>query len=330
VLFICTANELGGIPEPLRDRMEIIRLAGYVEAEKVAIARDHLVPKTRDSHGLKPADARFTAPALTALIRDYAREAGVRQLEQQIAKVCRKVATERARGKARRSAITPQVLVDLLGKPIMRDDALLEQRVPGVVTGLAWTALGGATLEIEAVAVPADKGGLTLTGQLGDVMKESANLARSYLMAHADRLAVPAKWFDTHQIHLHVPAGATPKDGPSAGITMALALLSLATGRPVRRTLGMTGELTLTGRVYPIGGVREKLVAAKRSGLKEVLLPAANERDYDDLPELVREGIEVRFVSRVDEVFAAAFPAAPVRSGRRAARTSTRRPAPRR
>ena len=317
VLFICTANDLGGIPEPLRDRMEIIRLAGYVEAEKVAIARDHLVPKTREAHGLKPADARFTAPALTALIRDYAREAGVRQLEQQIAKVCRKVATERARGKARRAAITPQVLVEHLGKPLMRDDALLDERVPGVVTGLAWTSMGGATLEIEAVATPTEKGGLTLTGQLGDVMKESASLARSYLMAHAKRLDVPDRWFETHQIHLHVPAGATPKDGPSAGVTMALALLSLATGRTVRRSLGMTGELTLTGRVYPIGGVREKLVAAKRSGLTEVLLPAANERDYDDLPELVREGIEVRFVSRVDEVFAAAFPAPKVTKSRR-------------
>ncbi len=309
VLFICTANDLGGIPEPLRDRMEIIRLAGYVEAEKVAIARDHLVPKTREAHGLKPSDARFTAPALTALIRDYAREAGVRHLEQQIAKVCRKVATERARGKARRAAITPQVLVEHLGKPIMRDDALLEDRVPGVVTGLAWTSMGGATLEIEAVATTTDKGGLTLTGQLGDVMKESASLARSYLMAHAKALAIPNQWFETHQVHLHVPAGATPKDGPSAGVTMALALLSLATGRTVRRSLGMTGELTLTGRVYPIGGVREKLVAAKRSGLTEVLLPAANERDYDDLPELVREGVEVQFVSRVEEVFAAAFPA---------------------
>jgi ATP-dependent Lon protease len=289
--------------------MEIIRMAGYVEAEKVAIARDHLVPKVREAHGLKPADARFTAPALTTLIRDYAREAGVRQLEQQLAKICRKIATERARGTARRAAITPAILQEFLGKPLMRDDALLKARVPGVVTGLAWTAMGGATLEIEAVAVPAEKGGLTLTGQLGDVMKESASLARSYLMAHAARLAIPEGWFDRHLIHLHVPAGATPKDGPSAGITMALALLSLATGRSVRRTLGMTGELTLTGRVYPIGGVREKLVAAKRSGLTHVLLPAANERDYDELPELVKEGLDVSFVSQVDEVFSQALPA---------------------
>jgi ATP-dependent Lon protease len=175
-----------------------------------------------------------------------------------------------------------------------------------VVTGLAWTALGGATLEIEAVAVPADKGSLTLTGQLGDVMKESASLARSYLMANAQRLGADPAFFDRHAIHVHVPAGATPKDGPSAGITIACALLSLATGRAPRRRLGMTGELTLTGRVYPIGGVREKLVAARRAGLTRVLLPAANERDYAELPPLVTEGIEVRYVTTLDEVIAEA------------------------
>jgi ATP-dependent Lon protease len=184
----------------------------------------------------------------------------------------------------------------------MRDDELLAHPVPGVVTGLAWTSMGGATLEIEAVASPADKGGLQLTGQLGDVMKESAQLARSYLITNAVRLGVAADWFDKHHVHLHVPAGATPKDGPSAGVTIATALLSLALGTPTRRRLGMTGELTLTGRVYPIGGVREKLVAAKRSGLDLILLPAANERDYAELPDLVKDGIEVRFVSHLDEV----------------------------
>jgi len=310
VLFICTANDLGGIPEPLRDRMEIIRLAGYVEAEKIAIGRDHLVPKQVAAHGLTSKDLTISVPALRTLVRDHAREAGVRQLEQLLAKVCRKIATAKAarpagRKSYRPTAITPSNLADYLGKPLMRDDELLAHPRPGVVTGLAWTAMGGATLEIEAVAVPADKGSLTLTGQLGDVMKESATLARTYLMANAAKLGLHdqrARFFDTHTVHVHVPAGATPKDGPSAGVTIASAMLSLALGKAPRRRLGMTGELTLTGRVYPIGGVREKLVAAKRSGLTRVLLPAANERDYAELPKLVTDGIEVKFVSTLDEV----------------------------
>ncbi len=324
VLFICTGNDLSTIPEPLRDRMEIIRMAGYVEAEKLVIARDHLLPKQRQAHGLAVRDLALGARALAALVRDYAREAGVRQLEQQIATVCRKVATRKAEAGAAfvRVAISAPDLVKYLGKPIMRDDALMDSPVPGVVTGLAWTSLGGATLEVEAVAVRAEKGGLTLTGQLGDVMKESAGLARSYLMSQAVRLGVAADWFDTHHIHLHVPAGATPKDGPSAGITMATAMLSLALRRPPSRRMGMTGELTLTGRVYPIGGVREKLVASKRAGLERVLLPAANERDYDELPLMVREGIVVQFVTHLDEVLAFAGLVSPPRSGRaRAART---------
>lgn len=305
VLFICTANDIGGIPEPLRDRMEVIRLAGYVEAEKMAIARDHLVPKQLAAHGLGRKDLAFTTPALRSLVRDHAREAGVRHLEQLIAKVCRKVATAKAGGSRLRVALTPKNVPDYLGKPMMRDDELLVHPRPGVVTGLAWTAMGGATLEIEAVAVPAEKGSLTLTGQLGDVMKESATLARTYLMANAARLGLTgeaARFFDHHAVHVHVPAGATPKDGPSAGVTIATALLSLALDRAPRRRLGMTGELTLTGRVYPIGGVREKLVAAKRSGLTRVLLPAANERDYAELPDLVKDGIEVVFVATLDEV----------------------------
>ncbi|MBA3847076.1 MAG: endopeptidase La [Planctomycetes bacterium] len=331
VLFICTANDLGGIPEPLRDRMEIIRLAGYVESEKLAIARNYLVPKQRADHGLKPADLQFTRPALTTLIRGYAREAGVRHLEQLLAKVCRKVATAKAGGAhpgkvgvgtnpgagapplpkkppkapdgSARVIIAPETLTTYLGKPLMRDDELLARAVPGVVTGLAWTSMGGATLEIEAVATPSEKGGgLTLTGQLGDVMKESATLARSYLTSHGEQYGLSAGWFDRHAVHVHVPAGATPKDGPSAGCAIATALMSLALGKPVKRKLGMTGELTLTGRVYPIGGVREKLVAAKRSNLRTVLLPRANERDYDELPDQVRSGFTVIFVDTLDDV----------------------------
>ena len=322
VLFICTANDLGSIPEALRDRMEIIRLAGYVDVEKLAIAADHLVPKQLIAHGLKRSHLTFTRAALSAIIRDHAREAGVRHLEQLLAKICRKVATKRATGQTDKVAITPANLVSYLGKPLLRDDALLHGAQPGVVTGLAWTNMGGATLEIEAVATSqvtsqdsstdsgkssnTNRGGLLLTGQLGDVMKESASLARSYLMANGERLGVPAGWFDRHQVHVHVPAGATPKDGPSAGVAIATALLSLALGKPVVKGLGMTGELTLTGRVFPIGGVREKLVAAKRSGLTHVLLPLANERDHDELPPLVKAGVSVTFVSHLDEVLAAA------------------------
>jgi len=306
VLFVCTANEEGGIPEPLRDRLEVIRLAGYVETEKLAIAQRHLVPKQRREHGLTAKDLAFTVAGLRQLIRGYAREAGVRRLEQLLAKICRKVATSKATDAAafRKVTVTPETLTTFVGKPLMRDDELMPHAVPGVVTGLAWTAMGGATLEIEAVATAAGdgKGSLTLTGQLGDVMKESANLARSYLMSAGERLGIPDGWFENHRIHLHLPAGATPKDGPSAGSTIATALLSLALGKPVRRRFGMTGELTLTGRIYPIGGVREKLIAAKRSGLQVALLPKANERDYEELPEHVRSGITVHFVEHLDEV----------------------------
>jgi len=323
VLFVCTANELGGIPEPLRDRMEIIRLAGYVEDEKVQIAARYLVPKQRKAHGLLARDITFRKSALRALVRGYAREAGVRTLERQIARIVRKVATakaeadsraERARsrpGPAPKSARFEKVTIGAddietyLGKPYLSDEELIGKPTPGVVTGLAWTAMGGATLEIECVAVTTekDRGGFQLSGQLGEVMKESAGLARSYLRAHAGDYGEDiAEWFDRHLVHVHVPAGATPKDGPSAGITMATAMLSLALGKPVKRRLGMTGELTLTGRVYPIGGVREKIVAARRAGLKTVLLPQANERDYLELPDYLQQGLKAVFVEHLDQV----------------------------
>jgi len=312
VLFICTANDLGTIPDALRDRMEIIRLPGYVEQEKLAIASRYLVPKQRKEHGLLARDVNFQRRALQKIVRFYAREAGVRQCEQLVAKICRKVATAKSRRFAKKkkkgSGGFPKVTVDpdlvekYLGKPYLSDDELISRGVPGVVTGLAWTSLGGATLEVEALAIASEEGGYRLTGQLGDVMKESAHLAHSYLRARGEDFGVDAGWFDRHLIHLHVPAGATPKDGPSAGITMATAMLSLALGRPVRRRLGMTGELTLTGRVYPIGGVREKIVAAKRSRLKTVLLPAGNERDHNELPENLRKGIDVHFVAELDQV----------------------------
>ncbi len=304
ILFVCTANELGGIPEPLRDRMEIMRLAGYIEAEKVKIATSYLVPKQRKAHGLKRADIKFNRNALTALVRGYAREAGVRQLEQLIAKICRKVATEKAENikNFKLQIIDAETLHSYLGKPYMSDEQLIATATPGVVTGLAWTSMGGATLEIEAIAIEQEKGGLSLTGQLGDVMKESAQLTRSYICSRAQDFGIDPQWFDQHQVHVHFPAGATPKDGPSAGIAIATAMISLAQQKPVKRKLGMTGELTLTGRVYPIGGVREKIVAAKRAGLKTILLPQANERDFDELPEHLQTGYNVHFVSNLDDV----------------------------
>lgn len=304
VLFVCTANDLSGIPEPLRDRMEIIRLPGYIEAEKVKIASSYLVPKQRKAHGLKTVDIQFQKNALSALVRGYAREAGVRQLEQLLSKICRKVATEKAEQgrKFKKHSISNKTLIDYLGKPYMSDEELIATATPGVVTGLAWTAMGGATLEIEAIAISDNKGGLTLTGQLGDVMKESAQLTRSYIQSRANDFGIEPAWFDQNRIHIHFPAGATPKDGPSAGISIASAMVSLALGRPLKRKLGMTGELTLTGRVYPIGGVREKIVAAKRAGLKTILLPKANERDWDELPDYLQKGYQVHFVESLDEV----------------------------
>ena len=216
----------------------------------------------------------------------------------------RQVATAKAEdGDAyEKRSVKPESIVDYLGKPSMSDDELMGKPVPGVVTGLAWTSMGGATLEIEAIAIPAEKGGFQLSGQLGDVMKESAGLARSWLRANAASLGVEDGWFDNHLIHIHVPAGATPKDGPSAGITMTTAMLSLALGKPVKKGIGMTGELTLTGRVYPIGGVREKVVAARRAGLKTIIIPQANERDWDELPEHLKQGVRVFPVSDVQEV----------------------------
>ncbi len=309
VLFICTANDVSTIPEPLHDRMETMRLAGYVEQEKLAIASRYLVPKQRAVHGLKTGDISVTKTALRQLVRGYAREAGVRRAEQLVAKVCRKVATAKAEWESdERSerfpkvSVTPERLVEYLGKPLMSEEALIARATPGVVTGLAWTNMGGATLEVEAIAIPAEQGGFKLSGQLGDVMKESAELARSLLRARAAAWGVEDGWFDRHLIHLHAPAGATPKDGPSAGITMATAMLSLALGKPVKRRLGMTGELTLTGRVYPIGGVREKLVAARRAGIKTVILPRANERDYAELNDAIKRGVRVEFVDELQEV----------------------------
>ncbi|MDH4382379.1 MAG: endopeptidase La [Gammaproteobacteria bacterium] len=305
VLFVCTANQLDSIPRPLLDRMEVIRLAGYVMEEKLAIAKKHLVPRVRQRAGLKARQLTFSDTTLRTLIDGYAREAGVRNLEKQLNRVARKVALKVLEAPATQERINPQGLIELLGQPVFRREN--PQRGVGVVTGLAWTAMGGATLEVEAARVHSKQRGFRLTGQLGEVMRESAEIAYSYIAANLGIYQGDPAFFDETYVHLHVPEGATPKDGPSAGVTMATALLSLARNEPLVRPVAMTGELTLTGRVLPVGGIREKLIAAKRIGYSAVILPAANQRDYDDLPDYVRRGVKVSFVEHFREVVALVF-----------------------
>ncbi|MFP6837471.1 MAG: endopeptidase La [Pseudomonadales bacterium] len=309
VLFICTANQLDTIPAPLLDRMEVIHLSGYLDEEKLAIARKHLLPRQLRRAGLKlRGDLRIDTAALRKVVEGYSREAGVRRLDKALASITRKAVVRMLEGAEKPIRVRMRDVEDYLGQPIYHKEPL--QTGVGVVTGLAWTAAGGATLPVEAIRVHDTQAGLRVTGQLGDVMQESAKIAYSYLRANASTLAVsgaPAEYLDTANIHLHVPAGATPKDGPSAGITMAMALLSLATGKRIRSGCAMTGELTLTGRVYPVGGIREKLLAAKRQNLKCVILPAANQRDYQEVPEHIRRGFEVHFVETFADVVDIAF-----------------------
>jgi ATP-dependent Lon protease len=305
VMFITTANTLDTIPGPLRDRMEIIQLAGYTEEEKLQIATRYLVPRQIERNGLKRSQIAFSEAGLKAIIGEYTREAGVRGLEREIGSVCRKVARQVAEGSYEKkvTATGPKVR-ELLGRPRFPADVKRRTREPGVATGLAWTPVGGDVLFVEASAMPGS-GKLTITGQLGEVMKESAQAALSYVRSHAGEL--PEDFFKTHDIHLHVPAGAIPKDGPSAGITMATALMSLVSDRRVRDDTAMTGELTLTGLVLPIGGLKEKALAAQRAGVKRVLAPRRNEADLEDFPEHLRDGMEFIWVGEISEVFAAAL-----------------------
>jgi ATP-dependent Lon protease len=315
VMFVTTANTLDTIPSPLRDRMEVIRLAGYTEEEKLQIAKRYLVPRQIERSGLKKAQIGFTDRGLRTIIHDYTREAGVRALEREIGAACRKVARTVAEGSANgKVSVTEPRVRELLGRQRFFAETRRRTREPGVATGLAWTPVGGDVLFVEATAMPGS-GKLTLTGQLGDVMRESAQAALSYVRAHADRYGVPDGWFADHDIHLHVPSGAIPKDGPSAGITMATALVSLLTGRPVKSDVAMTGEITLTGQVLPIGGLKEKALAAQRSGVKRVLAPARNEADLEDIPEQLRKGLRFEWVSEIDEVLDAAL-GARVRNGK--------------
>lgn len=301
VLFIATANNLATIPGPLRDRMEIITIAGYTEVEKVEIVKDHLLPKQLKEHGLKKSNLQIRDQAVLDVIRYYTREAGVRSLERQIAAICRKAAKLIVSGERKRITVTEKNLEDYLGKRIFRyGQAELDDQI-GVVTGLAYTAAGGDTLSIE-VSLSPGKGKLILTGKLGDVMRESAQAAFSYVRSKAEELKISPDFHEKHDIHIHVPEGAVPKDGPSAGITMATALVSALTGRPVSRDVGMTGEITLRGRVLPIGGLKEKTLAAHRAGLKTVIMPKDNEKDIEDIPKSVREGLTFVPVVHLDEV----------------------------
>ena len=306
VLFICTANQLDTIPGPLLDRMEVINLSGYLAGEKLAIAKKHLLPRLLERAGLKKrGQLRIEPAALRRIIEGYAREAGVRRLEKYLGKIVRKAVVKLLKGTKAPVRVRAADVEDYLGKPLFERER--HRSAVGVITGLAWTAMGGATLSVEATRVHEFNRGLKLTGQLGDVMRESAEIAYSFILSNADKLGVKPDWFKQSFIHLHVPAGATPKDGPSAGITMATALLSLARGRRPVRKLAMTGELTLTGEVLPVGGIQEKVIAAKRTGIREVILPEANRGDFEELPEHIREGMTARFATHFRDVVPLVF-----------------------
>ncbi|WP_426709867.1 endopeptidase La [Cetobacterium sp. SF1] len=306
ILFVTTANQLDTIPKPLLDRMEIITLPGYILEEKMEIALRHLIPNQLKLHGLTKNEVSISKKALETIIDKYAREAGVRALEKAIKKIMRKVTLTIAEGNTEKVKVTEKNIEKYLGAPVFVTEDLYQKPTPGVTLGLAWTSLGGATLYIEAAAISQKDQGLKLTGQLGDVMKESAEIAYSYVRALVNKES-QENFFDNHKIHLHVPEGATPKDGPSAGITMALALYSLAINKPIKQNLAMTGELTLTGKVLPIGGVKEKAIAAKRVGISELILPKDNEKDFERLQDHIKEGIKVNYVDYFDDVLKFAF-----------------------
>lgn len=315
ILFIVTANVLETIPAALKDRMDILRLSGYIADEKVQIAKKYLVPRNRAKAGLKAKDVTITVDALRGIIEGYARESGVRGLEKSIKKILRKVAMKlvinqesKKKKKSVATKVTQKSLDEYLKKPIFTSDRFFEKTPVGVCMGLAWTALGGATLYVEAIKSSSEKTAMKLTGQAGDVMKESAQIAWSFLHSVSDKYAPKKDFFKKSEVHIHIPEGATPKDGPSAGITMTTALLSLLLDTPVLSDLGMTGELTLTGKVLPIGGLKEKLIAARRSKVKTLIFPKENHRDYDELPDYLKKGLKVHFVDHFDEVFAIAFP----------------------
>ena len=308
VMFITTANQLGTIPAPLLDRMEVIQISGYTIREKIAIAKGYLIPRQIIENGLKKSEIRFTNAALRTIIELYTKEAGVRNLERQIGTVCRKVGMKIAEGQDHPPKITSEIAVELLGHPIFvePEEVNLRTSIPGVAAGLAWTPFGGDVLFIEATKMPGSKG-FQMTGSIGNVMQESAKAALSYVRAHASEIGIPEDLFDKTDIHMHIPSGAQPKDGPSAGVTMAMALVSLLTGKSIKKGIGMTGEITLRGQVLPVGGIKEKMLAAHRAGLKTIILPKRNEMDTKELPEEIKKSLKFIFVETVDEVLSSAI-----------------------
>jgi ATP-dependent Lon protease len=313
VLFVTTANTLDTIPQALLDRMEILRLSGYSEEEKEQIARRYLIPKQLKATGLSAEEVEITDDGLKTIIRNYTREAGLRRLERAIARVTRKITLQFAESEVQKVTVTPDALSEMLGPEIFQQEQMRKNVPPGVVTGLAWTEAGGDVLYIESALLPNGKG-LTLTGQLGEVMQESAKIAQSYIWSHAADLGVDPEKIKENGVHVHVPAGGIPKDGPSAGVTMTSAMASLYTGLPARNDIAMTGEVTLAGLVLPIGGVKEKVLAARRAGINRVILPQGNKKDLRDLPEHVRQEMQFHFVDRVEEVLSIVIPGINVRT----------------
>ena len=301
VMFITTANRVDQIPGPLRDRMEILDFTGYIHDEKVQIAKKHLLPKTIKDHGLKKSEIKFNDSSISLLVESYTREAGVRNLERQLANVCRKVTKDIAVGDKKKVSVTPKEVHHYLGAKIFFSEVAERCSKPGVVVGLAWTAFGGDILFIEASKMPG-KGGLKLTGKLGDVMKESAQAAFSYIRSNCKKLGIDESFYKKYDIHIHVPAGAIPKDGPSAGVAMITSIVSLLTNKPLKNFLGMTGEISLRGNVLPIGGLKEKSTAALRAGLKQIIVPHLNEKDLEEIPEKVKKDLKITFVKEVEEV----------------------------
>ncbi|WKZ48442.1 MAG: endopeptidase La [Anaerolineales bacterium] len=322
VFFITTANTLETIPGPLLDRMEIISLLGYTEKEKISIAKGYLIPRQIRENSLREKEVTFTDEALQKIIREYTREAGVRNLERKIGAVCRKVGTRIAEGKLTKVKIVPDLLEEYLEHPIFHGTEELNRRIsiPGVVPGLAWTPYGGDVLFVEATGMPGGRG-FQVTGSIGNVMNESARAALSLVRSRAQKLGLESQFFDKNDIHMHIPAGAQPKDGPSAGVTMATAIVSLVSGRKVKPNVGMTGEITLRGQVLPIGGVKEKVLAAHRNGLKTIILPKYNEQDMDDVPDEIKDSMKFIYVETIDDVLASALEAAPVGKNRKNGKT---------
>lgn len=319
VLFICTANVIDTIPEPLRDRMELIAMSGYVAEEKVAIAKQYLIPQAKTDCGVTDDNIEIQDGALNTLIKSYCRESGVRNLQKHIEKLVRKVAFKLVKKECVKFDVNDQNLQELVGKPIFTHERMYDITPPGVVMGLAWTAMGGSTLYIETAkrkllepVVNKDKpaggdGSLEVTGHLGDVMKESARIALTVARNFTKQIDSDNNFLETSHIHLHVPEGATPKDGPSAGVTIVTALISLAYNKPVKQNVAMTGEVSLTGKVLPVGGIKEKTIAAKRSNVKIIVMPEENKKDYDDLPSFITKGLQVHFVSNYSEVYKLVF-----------------------